>query len=421
MKQLQRGCSRHRRRHRRPAAYRAAVAAGKRAVVDRGRHRTARPARASGCMPSKLLIAAAEAAHAPANAGPEFGLRLDGSLRSRRQGRDGAREARARPLRRLRAGRRRRDSRRRTGSAATRVSSTTARSTVDGHTRIAFERAVIATGSSPAHPADAARCGRPAHRQRRRLRLGRPAAARSPIFGPGVIGLELGPGAAPAGRRRRCCSAARGHVGPFSDPAIRAYARAHVRSASCARARTPTCYGIERDGDAGRIALSRRRRRRTRRRASTTCIAATGRTPNVARARPRKHVARARRARRAACSTETTMQCGSAADLHRGRRQRRPAAAARSGRRGPDRRRERRALSRCPPAACGARRSRSCSPIRSSLSSARGMRDLAPGTFVTGAGLVREPGTKPRDAAQHAACCTSTSNIATGRDRSAPR
>ena len=89
------------------AAYRAAIAGGRRAVLIEGGPYGTTCARV-GCMPSKLLIAAAEAAHG-VERWPEFGLRLDGSRRSRRQGRDGAREARARPLRRLRAGRRRRD------------------------------------------------------------------------------------------------------------------------------------------------------------------------------------------------------------------------------------------------------------------------------------------------------------------------
>ena len=61
------------------AAYRAAVAAGKRAVIiESGPHGTT--CARVGCMPSKLLIAAAEAAHAPAR-WSEFGLRLDGEMR----------------------------------------------------------------------------------------------------------------------------------------------------------------------------------------------------------------------------------------------------------------------------------------------------------------------------------------------------
>src|SRR5678815_4624350 len=60
------------------AAYRAAVAAGKKTVLIEGGPYGTTCARV-GCMPSKLLIAAAEAAHG-VERWPEFGLRLDGAL-----------------------------------------------------------------------------------------------------------------------------------------------------------------------------------------------------------------------------------------------------------------------------------------------------------------------------------------------------
>src|SRR6266568_4466036 len=60
------------------AAYRAARAAGKHAVVIEGGPYGTTCARV-GCMPSKLLIAAAEAAHGVERF-EEFGLRLNGSL-----------------------------------------------------------------------------------------------------------------------------------------------------------------------------------------------------------------------------------------------------------------------------------------------------------------------------------------------------
>ena len=60
------------------AAYRAAMAGGRRAVLIEGGPYGTTCARV-GCMPSKLLIAAAEAAHGPAK-WAEFGLSLDGSL-----------------------------------------------------------------------------------------------------------------------------------------------------------------------------------------------------------------------------------------------------------------------------------------------------------------------------------------------------
>src|SRR4249919_3474556 len=60
------------------AAYRAATAGGRRAVLIEGGPHGTTCARV-GCMPSKLLIAAAEAAHGVTR-WPEFGLRLRGSL-----------------------------------------------------------------------------------------------------------------------------------------------------------------------------------------------------------------------------------------------------------------------------------------------------------------------------------------------------
>ena len=60
------------------AAYRAVVAAGARALIVEGGAYGTTCARV-GCMPSKLMIAAAEAAHVTAK-WPAFGLRLEGSL-----------------------------------------------------------------------------------------------------------------------------------------------------------------------------------------------------------------------------------------------------------------------------------------------------------------------------------------------------
>ncbi|MGH8600330.1 MAG: FAD-dependent oxidoreductase, partial [Burkholderiales bacterium] len=60
------------------AAYRAAKAAGRTAAIIEGGPYGTTCARV-GCMPSKLLIAAAEAAHGVSRFG-EFGLRLNGGL-----------------------------------------------------------------------------------------------------------------------------------------------------------------------------------------------------------------------------------------------------------------------------------------------------------------------------------------------------
>ena len=119
-----------------------------------------------------------------------------------------ARAQRARPLRRLRAG----------GGRAIGPKSDRLRGharfvddhtlEVGGHTRLRARRIVIATGSQPGYRPMARNARRPADRQRRRVRLARTCRASVAVIGTGVIGLEIGAGAAPAGRARRASSAA---------------------------------------------------------------------------------------------------------------------------------------------------------------------------------------------------------------------
>jgi dihydrolipoamide dehydrogenase len=201
------------------AAYRAAIAAGKRALlIEAGPYGTT--CARVGCMPSKLLIAAAEAAHSPARWN-EFGLRLEGAVRV-----DGeAVMARVRRERDRFVGfvvegvDRIPESDRIRGLARF----------VDDHTlqvgesvRIGFRSAVIATGSSPAVPAFLR-----AAEDRLVVNddifdwhdLPRSVA----VFGPGVIGLELGQALHRLGVRVHMFGKG-GLVGPFADPAIRRYA-----------------------------------------------------------------------------------------------------------------------------------------------------------------------------------------------------
>ena len=130
------------------AAYRAATEAGAEAVlIERGPGGTT--CARVGCMPSKLLIAAAKAAHAARSTDP-FGIRVSGV----------AVDGRA-VLARVRAERDRfvgavfdgldalPDDARISGSARFRDGGSV---TVGDHTRIAFRAAVIATGSSPNVP-----------------------------------------------------------------------------------------------------------------------------------------------------------------------------------------------------------------------------------------------------------------------------
>lgn len=201
------------------AAYRAAIAAGKRAVVIEGGPYGTTCARV-GCMPSKLLIAAAEAAHATSK-WPEFGIRMGGSVhidgravmaRVRRErdrfvgfvlkGVDAIPEAD------------------KIGGRARFASDD--RLSVGDHTRVHFAQAVIATGSSPGIPPMLRFLGD-------RLVVNDdifnwddlPAAVA--LFGPGVIGLELGQALHRLGVK--VLMFGKDHlVGPFSDPDVRAYA-----------------------------------------------------------------------------------------------------------------------------------------------------------------------------------------------------
>lgn len=221
------------------AAYRAARARGARAVVIEAGPQGTTCARV-GCMPSKLLIAAAEAAHAIDEAAG-FGVHVDGEKRV-----DG-REVMARV-------KRERD--RFVGfvldgvegiPAADRVTGIARfidRNTleIDGQARIAARAIVIATGSRPTVPPMLKEAGD-------RLVVNDDVFSWDTlplsvaVFGPGVIGLELGQALSRLGVRVVVLGRG-GRVGPLTDPvvsdaAIRAISGtlyldpdAHVRRAS---------------------------------------------------------------------------------------------------------------------------------------------------------------------------------------------
>jgi dihydrolipoamide dehydrogenase len=201
------------------AAYRAALGAGKSAVIIEGGPYGTTCARV-GCMPSKLLIAAAEAAHMPAK-WPGFGIELEGSVRIN------GRAVLARV-------KRERD--RFVGFVLKGVEGIPAADKIRGyarfvddhtlmvgeHTRVRFGSAVIATGSSPTMPTMLRNAGD-------RLIVNDdifdwedlPRAVA--VFGAGVIGLELGQALHRLGVKVLLFG--RNHsVGPFSDPEVRAYA-----------------------------------------------------------------------------------------------------------------------------------------------------------------------------------------------------
>ncbi|MGY2491795.1 dihydrolipoyl dehydrogenase [Cupriavidus sp. CP313] len=201
------------------AAYRAAVAAGKRAVVIEGGAYGTTCARV-GCMPSKLLIAAAEVAH-EARHTAEFGVHVDGGVRI-----DG-REVMARV-------RRERDrfvgfvvqgvenipeADRIRGYAAFVDNSVLQ---VDDHTVVRASRVVIATGSSPVVTPQFKVFGD-------RLIVNddvfawEDLPASVAVFGPGVIGLELGQALSRLGVRVRVFGQS-GSLAALTDPEVRAYA-----------------------------------------------------------------------------------------------------------------------------------------------------------------------------------------------------
>jgi dihydrolipoamide dehydrogenase len=200
-------------------AFRAAKAAGASAVLIEGGAYGTTCARV-GCMPSKLLIAAAEAAHAARRTAP-FGVHVDGGVRI-----DG-REVMARVK-----GERDRfvgfvvestegipDEERLIGYARF-IDNNVLQ--VGDDTRVIAKSVVIATGSSPHVP--------PMYQA-----LGDRTIVNDDVFawndlprkvaviGAGVIGLELGQALAWLGVDVTMLGA-RGRVGPLSDPAIKDYA-----------------------------------------------------------------------------------------------------------------------------------------------------------------------------------------------------
>lgn len=201
------------------AAYRAAKAAGANTVlIESGDYGTT--CARVGCMPSKLLIAAAEAAHAVAKAA-HFGIQIDGAVRI--DGRSVMHRVRherdrfvALVLRDVRAIA---ESDRLLGQARFVDDHTLA---VGDHSRVTAKSIVIATGSKTAYPDSFKVLGD-------RLitsdalfdwhELPKAVA----VIGTGIIGLELGQALQRLGVRVVVLGRG-GSVGPLSDPDIRSCA-----------------------------------------------------------------------------------------------------------------------------------------------------------------------------------------------------
>ncbi len=258
------------------AAYRAAKAAGASAVLIEGGEYGTTCARV-GCMPSKLLIAAAEAVHS-AQLAPRFGVHLDGKIRV-----DG-REVMARV-------RSERD--RFVGFVLSDIDQIPQADRIrgyarfeDDHTllvddekRISARSIVIATGSHPTYP-DAFK------------KLGDRLIINDDVFdwtdlpesvavmGPGVIGLELGQALHRLGVRVAVLGRG-GRVGPLNDPEVRDYA---IRTFSDEFVLEPDAHFVSMDREGERVAI----RRKNAQGIEFTehfdyVLAATGRSPNVER------------------------------------------------------------------------------------------------------------------------------------------
>jgi len=173
-----------------------------------------------GCMPSKLLIAAAEAAHSAAHTEP-FGVFVDGDVRV-----DGKKV-----MQRVRDERDRFvgfvveavdeiDAQDKLIGKATFISETQLQ--IDDHTLVNAERIVIATGSRPSYPGvwndlgDKLVVNDDVFDW---MDLPKSVA----VFGPGVIGLELGQSLHRLGVEVLMFGMG-GQVGPFTDPEVMAYA-----------------------------------------------------------------------------------------------------------------------------------------------------------------------------------------------------
>jgi len=201
------------------AAYRAAIAAGKRAVIIEGGEYGTTCARV-GCMPSKLLIAAAEAAH-EARHTAAFGVHVDGPVRIEgREVMQRVRNERDRFVGFVVRGTESIPEADRLRGFAQFIDNTVLQ--VGDDTVVRASRVVIATGSRPAVPPSFNVFGD-------RLIINDDVFSwedlpRSvAVFGPGVIGLELGQALSRLGVRVRVFGVG-GGVGPLSDPEIRAYA-----------------------------------------------------------------------------------------------------------------------------------------------------------------------------------------------------
>ena len=256
------------------SAYRAARAAGASAAMIEGGDYGTTCARV-GCMPSKLLIAAADAAHAVGKA-PDFGIHVDGDIRI-----DG----------RAVMDRVRRERDRFVGFVLREVQDIPGADRIQGHarfvddhtlavadhTRVESKSVVIATGSRADYPDSFKDLGD-------RLIISDdifswtdlPKAVA--VIGPGIIGLELGQALHRLGVLVAVLGRG-GRIGPISDPQIRAYALATFGEEFTLEPDAQIAH-MRRHGD--RVAIGRAGPNgRSEIEYFDYVLAATGRTPNI--------------------------------------------------------------------------------------------------------------------------------------------
>ncbi|MGF1768717.1 dihydrolipoyl dehydrogenase [Enterovibrio makurazakiensis] len=200
-------------------AYRAAKAHTNNVVMIEGGPYGTTCARV-GCMPSKLLIAAAEAVHNIEKA-PGFGVYPQGEIKiDGREVMDRVKRERDRFVGFVLEGVDEIPAEDKIAGYAKFIDSNTL--IVDDHTRIEAKRVVIATGSRPTWPA-------PWNDLGDRLIINDDVfdwddlPESVAVFGPGVIGLELGQALHRLGVKVKVFGVG-GQVGPLTDPTVMAYA-----------------------------------------------------------------------------------------------------------------------------------------------------------------------------------------------------
>ncbi len=227
-----------------------------------------------GCMPSKLLIAAAEAAHSSQHTAP-FGVHLDGQIRiDGREVMDRVKRERDRFVGFVLEGVDEIPEEKKIKGYARFTDDHTLQ--IDDHTQVKAKRFVIATGSRPVWPGFF-------NQAEDRLIINDDVfdwddlPESVAVFGPGVIGLELGQALHRLGVRIRLFGVG-GQVGPVSDPVILEQAQ-QIFKEEFAIDPDANVTGIDKVNDGVKIAFEEQGE--TKSETFDYLLAATGRKANV--------------------------------------------------------------------------------------------------------------------------------------------